>query len=104
MHTHITGIVCWNNKTQKWQHYCLPVVINRSLIPTQMRVENRAFGFGLTPVDDWKIEKNIHYRDYQSEFAEMRRVFVIAKTDNPVVKSNLRLPPPTEIPKGKQPQ
>ena len=92
MDTHVSGMVCWNDKTQKWQHYCLPIVINRSLIPTKIRTENRAFGFGLTPVDDWKVIKNVHYRDYKTEFGKMRRAIVVAKTNVPMIESTEVLP------------
>ena len=100
MREHITGIACWNDKTQKWQHYCLPTTINKSLIPTQIRVENRAFGFGLTPIGDWKINENTHYRDFTTEQGDLRRAFIISQIDETMVKSKeLCLTPPTEVQK-----
>lgn len=80
MENYISGIAFWNAEAQKWQDSCLPITMKRSLIPTKIRTTNRAKSFGLTAIGNWQTKGNIHHRDFQTEFGEIRRAFIIPKS------------------------
>ena len=77
MESYVTGIMYWNEEKKEWRDTCLPLTSERTLIPTQMRVTRRAISFGLKPKGVWKNEKNVHYREFETEFGEKRRAFII---------------------------
>lgn len=79
METHLSGILCLNKETGKWQDACLPIEIDRPLIASKIRTDNRATTFGFTPISDWKTTDNVHYKDFHTEFEELRRAFIIQK-------------------------
>ena len=77
MESYVTGIIYWNKEKRKWSNTCLPLTSKRTLIPTKTRVTRRAISFGLKPTGNWKLEENIHYREFETEFSEKRRAFII---------------------------
>ena len=86
MDVHLTGIVFWNKKTRKWQHCCLPIVIENIVRVAKKHITDRAKSFGLAPISDWQESKNVHFKDFQTEFGELRRGFLIPKNQGYVIE------------------
>ena len=99
MYVYISGIACWNKSTRKWQDACLPITVESPLTATKIRTTKRAKSFGFTPINGWKKSENIHYRDFQTEFGETRRAFIIPKVTNVTQKAQsvVKLEDPNEV-------
>ena len=76
---YITGITYWDKEKGKWKDTCLPLASKKKLIPTKTSVTRRAISFGLKPIGKWEIEKNVHYREFRTDFGKILRAFIIPR-------------------------